>query len=279
MHGPQAWTTRRIDATGHGGGGASRKPLPPPGDGGGTPSPRVGAACDISPPGLCAFLLILTCIVSPSLSLRSSPRAYKHPMSEIAAAAGGAAADDDAVPARGGVPPPWAKSSAVARSRSTCFSCRSSASLKSNESERSAKPMPRNAWLPDAASSTRTTKLRDESTDGSMYCRRVPYGTGHSANSSPDAVSTKRTWHVSPRATMRSWPTKILSLSRQSPLTWPVGWRGGMRKRHTLAATWSVCSISSSPASALAAAMSPRAPPLGLPPPRAARPRRVGSSS
>eukprot|EP00955_Chlamydomonas_euryale_P115681 366369-Chlamydomonas_euryale.AAC.2 len=125
MHGPQAWTTRRIDATGHGGGGASRKPLPPPGDGGGTPSPRVGAACDISPPGLCAFLLILTCIVSPSLSLRSSPRAYKHPMSEIAAAAGGAAADDDAVPARGGVPPPWAKSSAVARSRSTCFSCRS----------------------------------------------------------------------------------------------------------------------------------------------------------
>eukprot|EP00955_Chlamydomonas_euryale_P032500 341969-Chlamydomonas_euryale.AAC.5 len=85
---------------------------------------------------------------------------------------------------------------------------RTSASLKSNESERSAKPMPRNAWLPDAASSTRTTKLRDESTDGSMYCRRVPYGTGHSANSSPDAVSTKRTWHVSPRATMRSWPTK-----------------------------------------------------------------------
>ncbi len=60
-----------------------------------------------------------------------------------------------------------------------------SATLKSNASLRSMKPMPRNACRREAGSTTRMTKFLLLSEAGSTHIRRSPTPTGHTAKTSP----------------------------------------------------------------------------------------------
>mmetsp|Transcript_2458 Transcript_2458/g.6311 ORF Transcript_2458/g.6311 Transcript_2458/m.6311 type:complete len:240 (-) Transcript_2458:370-1089(-) len=139
------------------GGGASLKPCPSGAMIVGADGPGAPAALPPSP--ALALGLKLTWMVCPALSPRSPWCAYSAATSLSAAACPAwGACRPPAAPDAPGSSPPDAPTCAAARDRSTNFSWRISASLKSNASPLWSNPMPRNAWRLVARSSTRSTK-------------------------------------------------------------------------------------------------------------------------